>query len=168
MRTERVWTSSLALICCLVLGACAPRLYQRETLEIDHRDLDQFEIRYANFDGCLLRRPVPVSYRLQRGAYLLSLDVRFGNDQTAAGLDVGLSGAGALSASFPGLGTVAPTSTTESGTRYRLDSSAFESPLRVQVWRGGTLLGDETLGIRREHCRALSLGEGEDAAAPQP
>lgn len=166
MRTERAWTSSLVIVCCLALGACAPRLYQRETLKLDHRDLDQFEIRYANFDGCLLRRPVPVSYRLQRDAYLLSLDVRFGNDQTAAGLDVGLSGTGTLSARFPGLGAVAPASTTESGARYRLDSSAFESPLRVQVWRGETLLGDETLGVRREHCRALSLGE--DAAAPQP
>lgn len=166
MKFERSRMFLVALGGCLALSACAPRLYQRETLKLDHRDLDQFEIRYAEFDGCLLRRPVPVSYRLQRSSYVLNLEVRFGNDQTAAGLEVGLSGTGTLNARFPDLGPVEPISVTDGGSRYRLDSARLGGALRVQVLRGATQLGDETITIERQRCRALSISADAPAESP--
>lgn len=146
---------------CALLTACAPRLFQRETLQIDHPDLEQFDIRYADFEGCLLKRPVPVSYRVKRALYTLSLDVHFGNADGAAGLDVGLIGSGDLSGRFPDLGSSPPATQTEDGMRYRIAASALSgSGFTLEVLQGGTPLAQEIIFVRRQHCRALSLGDG--------
>lgn len=153
MRFERF----IVLIVAAGLAACAPRLYQRETLALDHAELDQFEIRYADFDSCLLRRPVPVSWKVQRPLYTLELDVNFGADAQPASLDLQLSGDPELSARFPGLEPAPKATALETGARYRV--AAVPSTLSVTVLRGAAELGQETLRVQRETCRALSVGE---------
>lgn len=153
MRAER----ALILLCLALLTACAPRLYQRETLSLDHAELDRFEIRYADFDSCLLRRPVPVSWKLRRTLYTLELDVHFGTDDQPASLDLNLSGSPDLSARFAEL-TVQPVGTEiETGTRYRVPVPG--STLSLTVLRDGRPVGDEVLRLKRDTCRALSVGE---------
>ncbi|MGQ0698482.1 MAG: hypothetical protein ACT4PZ_09585 [Panacagrimonas sp.] len=158
MVSERTAISALMLVVSL-LTACSPRLYQRETLALDHRDLDQFEIRYQNFDGCLLKRDVPVGYRLQRPQYRMTLDVHFGDTGHPASIDLGLIGQGALSASFPDL-SIAPARTeTEEGVRYRIAADNVRNRSFVlHVLRDGGQLGIETVRIERKSCRALGLG----------
>lgn len=153
MRLDR----SLLLIAAVLLSACAPRLYQRETLTVDHRDLDQFEIRYADFDSCLLRRPVPVSWKLRRALYTMELDVHFGTDAQPATLDLNLSGSPDLSARFAELRTSPPATEVETGTRYRVNIPG--STLTISVLRGGTAVGEEVLRVGRDTCRALSVNE---------
>lgn len=159
MRPDPMLRAVLLGACVVLSTACAPRLYLRETLQLDHRDLGQFEIRYADFDGCLLQRPVPVSYRVKRALYTLSLDVHFGTDASAASLDIGLIGSEELSARFPDL-AVPPTSLTgEGGARYRFTADALRgSGFTIEVFDGKTPLAQEIVMVRRESCRAVSFG----------
>ncbi len=149
--------SSLAL--CALLTACAPRLYQRETVSVDHRDIDQFEIRYTDFEGCLWKQSVPVSYRLRRPAYVLDLGVHFGSSPQPSSLDLALSGASDLSARFPALAEAPVATDTETGVRYRVDADKAGSTLAMTVLRGGVPVGEENLRLKRSTCRAMSLGE---------
>lgn len=153
MRSEPL----VLLLAAALLAACAPRLYQRETLTLDHGELDQFEIRYADFDSCLLRRPVPVSWKLRRKLYTLELDVNWGTDAQPASLDLNLSDNPELSARFEGIEPAPRATDLETGVRYRVDP--VPAVLRLTVLRGATEVGNETLRVRRETCRALSVGE---------
>ena len=149
----------LALLLALPLSACATRWYERQTVALDTPDLEQFEIRYGDFDGCLLRQTVPVRYRVQRAQYALELGVHFGNTPDSPALDVDLIGDPDLTASFPGRPN-APTSTPiENGARYRLDTDPLGAQLAMRVQRDGRVLGEERFEIERSRCRALSLGE---------
>lgn len=159
MRCETALRAILIAVCALLTAACAPRLYQRETLKLDHPDLDQFEIRYADFEGCLLKRPVPVSYRVKRALYTLTLDVHFGSDPNPAGLDVWLSGPGRVSARFPDLAVAPLAAALDEGVRYRIASNALRgNGFTLEVMQDQALLGQEIIHVRREHCRALSVG----------
>lgn len=159
MRPDPTLRVVLLGVCALLSAACAPRMYQRETLQLDHRDLEQFEIRYADFDGCLLQRPVPVSYRVKRALYTLSLDVHFGTDASAAGLDIGVLGSGDLSARFPDLAAPPSSLSGEDGVRYRFTADALRgSGFTLEVFDGKTLLAQEIVMVRRESCRAISFG----------
>lgn len=150
----------LVLMLALGLGACSTRMYQRETVVLDHRDLDSFQIRYEDFDACLWRRSVPVSYRVQRAQYALQLDVRFGSDADPARIDLALSGAGVLDARFSGLTTPPQKTLAESGQRFLIPATTVQDGrFTVSVFIGGALTGEETVQVRREHCRALGLGE---------
>lgn len=144
-----------------LLTACAPRFYQRETLKLDHHDLDQFSIRYQSFEGCLLKRDVPVNYRVQRDRYRMTLDVHFGDDAHPATLDLGLTGEGQLDARFSGL-SIAPAKTeTEDGVSYRIDpGSMHDGSFVAHILRGTEELGVEAIRFERQSCRALSLGTG--------
>ena len=145
---------------CVLLAACSPRLYQRETLQLDHDDLESFEIRYADFDGCLLRRSVPVTYLVKRANYVMKIDVRFGADDTPALLDLGLSSPGTLDARFAGLSTDPTKLEVETGLRYRIAASTVsQAEFTVRVFRDGQAAGEETLRVKGQHCRAISLGE---------
>ncbi len=148
-------TSGLAL--CTLLAACAPRLYQRETMTIDHRDLDQFEIRYADFEGCLVKQAVPVSYRLKRPGYVLDLGIHFGTAPQPASLDVTLSGAPDLSARFPALTEPPAITRTEDSARYRVDTTMLGTSLAITVLRNGVLVGEEHLRLEHSKCHALSI-----------
>lgn len=150
-------SSSLAL--CGLLAACAPRLYQRETIAVDHRDIEQFEIRYAAFEGCLWKQQVPVSYRLRRPNYVLDLGVHFGSAPQAASLDLNLSGAPDLSARFPALARAPAVTETEGSVRYRVDSAQAGSSITMIVLRAGMPVGEEHLRLERSTCRALAVGE---------
>lgn len=157
-----VSTSPARILCVLLalpLGACTTRWYERQTVALDTADLDRFEIRYADFDGCLLRQTVPVSYRVQRAQYALALGVHFGNVPDSPALDVDLVGDPDLTATFPGRPDVPPPTSIENGARYRLDTGALGPMLVVRVERDGRLLGEERFEIERSGCRALSLGE---------
>lgn len=151
-------------VCCVLmlsLTGCMPRLYQRETLSLDHREIDRFDIRYADFEGCLLRRPVPVAYKLERPSYTLSLDVLFGEDRHAPGIDLGLSGGEDLSAKFPDLSAPPPTTSDIGSAHYRIDSSSIPgSSFTVQVLTDGRPAGEEIILVERKHCRALALDKG--------
>lgn len=143
----------------VLLAACSPRLYQRETLKLDHSDFEQFAIRYEAFDGCLLKRDVPVSYRLQRPQYLMTLDVRFGNDRDPASLDLSLTGTGGLRALFADPSAALPGAEIEDGVRYHVDTGTVRNgSVVLHVLRDDEELGVETIRIERESCRALSLG----------
>lgn len=160
MHSEITVRLALAAMAVLLTSACAPRFYERETVSLNHRDLDQFEIRYEEFEGCLLKRPVPVNYRVKRQLYTMTLDVHFGTNDTAAGLDVILSGGGNLAARFPELDPQPVGSTSEAGERYRIDTAAAgDGPLTITVLRDATTIGQEVLQLKRERCRALSVGD---------
>ncbi|TDU26557.1 hypothetical protein DFR24_3586 [Panacagrimonas perspica] len=152
-----VRTCGIAL--CALLAACAPRLYQRETVAVDHRDIDQFEIRYADFEGCLWKQQVPISYRLKRPAYVLDLGVHFGNKPEAPSLDISLSGAADLTARFPALAQAPQPTETEDSVRYRVSADQAGSTLAMTVLRDGVAVGEEHLRLERSTCRALSVGE---------
>lgn len=143
----------------LLLAACAPRLYERQTVALDTSDLEHFEIRYDDFEGCLWRQSVPVRYRIQRAQYALVLGVHFGNTPESPALDVDLLGDPDLTASFPGLRSVAAPTPIENGVRYRLDTDPLGPMVAVRVQREGRVLGEERFDIKRSRCRALSLGE---------
>lgn len=150
----------MAMLLCALTAACSPRLYQRQTLQLDHDGLDLFEIRYAEFDGCLLRQSVPVTYRVERANYVMKIDVRFGADDTPASLDLGLSSAGKLDARFAGLSADPAKLEVETGLRYRIAASSVkEGEFTVRVFRDGQAAGEETLRVKNAHCRAISLGE---------
>lgn len=153
----------IRLVLCLlaaVLAGCVPRLYQRETLTLNHPEIDRFDIRYADFDGCLLRRPVPVAYKLERSSYTLTMDIRFGEDDRAPGIDLGLAGGESLSAKFPDLDSP-PTEVLDGGTaHYRIDARSIRGgTFLVQVLANDRLTGEEAIRVERSHCRALSLGK---------
>lgn len=157
MRVER----GLVLVAAVLLTttACAPRLYQRETLQLDHAELDRFEIRYADFDSCMLRRPVPVSWKLARPLYTLELEVNFGTDAQPADLDLMLSGSPNLAAQFAELAAQPTATELDTGTRYRV--AVPGSILSLTVLRDGRPVGEEVLRLKRDHCRALSVGQGQ-------
>lgn len=153
---------NLALLAAsLLLSACAPRLYERQRVDIDHRDLDQFEIRYADFEGCLIRQAVPVRWRLRRPAYTLDLALAFGSGpQAPASLELALSGDASLSARFPGLQSPPPATDTGDGHRYRVPlGTDAPDTLQLQVLRGEQVVGSEALRLTPDTCRALSLGQ---------
>ena len=159
MRKGMSWIAIPAGICVL-LAACSPRLYQRETLQLDHDDLESFEIRYADFDGCLWRRSVPVNYLVERANYVMRLDVRFGTDDVPASIDLGFSSPGKLDARFAGLSTDPTKLEVETGLRYRIAASTVsQGEFTVRVFRDGQAAGEETLRVKGQHCRAISLGE---------
>ena len=152
---------------CVLMAACSPRLYQRETLQLDHDDLESFEIRYAEFDGCLLRRSVPVNYLVKRANYVMKIDVRFGADDMPASLDLGLSSAGKLDARFAGLSADPTKVEVETGLRYRIAaSSVSQREFTVRIFRDGQAAGEETLRVKGQHCRAISLGNKTPEKAP--
>ena len=145
----------------LLLSACAPRFYQRETLNLDHADFDALEIRYASMDGCLLRREVPVSYRLRRPQYQLGVDISFGNAPGTASLVLSLSGDNHLAARFLDI-PQPPAKPLDEGVRYRVEAATIpDGRLRFEVLRNDQTLERQTLQVTAEHCRAMSLGEGD-------
>jgi len=152
-----VRASGVAL--CALLCACSPRLYQRETVAVDHRDLDQFEIRYADFEGCVWKQQVPVSYRLRRPGYVLDLGVHFGNKPEPPSLDLTLSGAEDLTARFAALAEPPQPTETEGSVRYRVSADQAGSALAMTVLRGGVPVGEEHLRLERSTCRAISVGD---------
>ncbi|MGQ0618867.1 MAG: hypothetical protein ACT4QA_02950 [Panacagrimonas sp.] len=153
--------AEILMVCVLapmLLVGCVPRLYQRETLRLDHGEIERFDIRYADFEGCLLRRAVPVAYKLKRPSYTLTLDIHFGQDDRAPGIDLGLSGGESLSASFSGLAPE-PIATIEGGkAHYRVEAGSIRgASFAVQVLMSGRPAGEEIILVQRKHCRALAL-----------
>ena len=159
MSPEAAGRTTSVVLCALLLGACAPRLYQRETIAVDHRDLEQFEIRHADFEGCLWQQQVPISYRLARPGYTLDLGVHFGSAPQPASLDLTLSGAEDLAARFPSLAQPPVPTETEAGVRYRIDSNQVADALALTVLRGGVAVGEERLRLERSTCRAMAVGD---------
>lgn len=157
--------SLLVVLVCVGISACVPRLYQRETLAIDHREMDRFDIRYDEFEGCLLKRPVPVAYTLRRESYTLDVDVHFGENNRAPSLDVVLTDGHNLSARFPDLQAPPPATVEGSDARYRIGADLIRFPsFQVEVLSDGRVAGEEIIQVRREHCRALALDRDASSA----
>lgn len=162
-----MWTKRplrLALVALAAgLAACAPRLHQRQILLLEHADpvaAEAMEIRYAPFDGCLLKRDVPVQYQLARPGYTLQIEVGFGRDDQPPGLSLIVLGDADLQARFPGLAPTPEAQPLEDGRRYRIDGAALPADgLRIDVLREDQWLGREFLRVSQQHCRALSLGD---------
>lgn len=149
----------LLMLACLTLSACVPRIYPRHTLELQHPDPEALDIRYAPFEGCLLQREVPVSYRLQRPQYVLRAEVGFASDHDAASLALSLEGEGALSARFPGLVPAPHRQPLERGYRYRLDTTSIvDGRFNVEVLRDDQVLDRQWFRVHRRHCRAVDFG----------
>jgi hypothetical protein len=159
MRTEGCGRVVLIAATALLMSACAPRLYERQTVALDSADLDKFEIRYADLEGCLWRHTVPVSYRVKRAQYTLELGVHFGTTPGSPALDVDLIGDPDFSATFPGRPSGPAPTPIENGVRYRLETDPLGPMLAVRVERDGHVLGEERFNIERSRCRALGLGE---------
>lgn len=167
MSIERTRRLLLSLGCLAGLSACAPQLYQRETLQIDHREFERFEIRYAPMDGCLLSREVPVSYRLQRPDYALHVDVGFGNGENSASLALSLLGDNDLGARFVDLAAAPRANPLDDGVRYRIPADALaDGRLSFDVLLDDTVLEREVLQVRTQRCRAISLGDRAGHADP--
>jgi hypothetical protein len=147
------------LVLALPLAACATRMYERQTVALDSADLENFEIRYGDLEGCLWRHTVPVSYRVKRAQYTLELGVHFGITPDSPALDVDLIGDPDLTASFPGRPDAPAPTPIENGARYRLETDPLGPLLAVRVERDGRVLGEERFEIERSRCRALSLSE---------
>jgi len=148
-----------AMLALPLMSGCATRWYERQTVALDSADLEHYEIRYADFDNCLFKQTVPVSYRVKRDQYTLALGVRFGNTPTSPALDVDLIGDPDLTATFPGRPDVPAPTPIENGARYRLETDPLGPLLAIRVQRDGRVLGEERFEIERSSCRALSLGE---------
>lgn len=140
-----------------LLSACTPQVFQRQTVTLDHAELERFEIRYAELPGCLWRRQVPVHYRLERAGYVLDFDIDFGLDRRKPELELNLSPA-QLSARFPGLDPAPIAEELEQGKRYQLAMSQLdEASFVVEVLSQGVVLGRERLVVEQQTCRGLSF-----------
>lgn len=158
MSTDRRWMRWLPLA--LLLAGCAPRLHQRHTVVLEPTEPDVVEMRYGAFEGCLLRREMPVQYRVQRPDYRLQFEVGSSPVERSPSLAVVLQGDGRLQARFPGLSSAPSAQALDGGQRYVLAADTLPaSDLRVEVLRDDAVLGREQFAVRRESCRALSLGE---------
>lgn len=167
MRFETALHRGLLISACIGLAACAPKLYQRETLQVDHRDFERFEIRYAPMDGCLLNRDVPVAYRLQRPDYALLIEVGFGNGENTASLALSLTGDNDLSARFNGVAPLPQAHRLDDGVRYRIPVSSMRGgQLAFDVLLDQIMLEREILQVQTQRCRAISLGDRPAGPAP--
>lgn len=143
----------------LALAACAPRVYQRETVILDAPDLDQYTIKYGELEGCLLRRQVPLNYGVARARYAVALRAGTSAQAQAPRIEIVVKGARTLSLRFPDLseppvGDVGPQS-----SRYSVDTAALpQGRLRFDVLSGVELLGSEALTFKRESCTGLGVG----------
>lgn len=156
MRIDRV----PVVLAALAMSACASHLYERSTVVLDQADPDAFDIRYGQFDGCLLKRDVPVEYALKRPSYTLRFEVGFGADDRAPKLDVILSQAVDATLAFDGAGTVAPADLIDGTRRYEIDTGEADRTVGISVQRGTDVLGRETIHLDRQKCSAMSLGAG--------
>ncbi len=158
MWIDRHGSAALLTLACVAMTACVPRIYSRHTLELQHPDPAALDIHYAPFEGCLLQRQVPVSYRLQRPQYVLRAEVGFASEDDAASLVLSLEGEGALSARFPGLVPAPHRQPLERGYRYRLDTrSIVDGRFNVEVLRDDQVLDRQWFRVQQRHCRALDI-----------
>lgn len=143
----------------LALAACAPRIYERETVILDAPDLDQYTIKYGELEGCLLRRQVPLNYGVARARYAVALRAGTSAQDAAPRIEIVVKGARTLSLRFPELseqpaGDVGPQS-----SRYSVDSAALpQNRLRFEVLSGTEVLGTEALTFKRESCTGVGVG----------
>lgn len=142
----------------LWLGGCASQLYERNVVVIDHPD-DAFEVRYAEFDSCLLKRQVPVEYKLKRPLYTLRFEAGFGTSKSPPSLAVILADAPGAALSFSGAGEVAPADELDGTRRYELRPDAGSArTLGIDVVRGSDTLGHEAVRLEPQTCKAMSVG----------
>lgn len=143
----------------LLASGCAPRFYERSTLVLDHPELDRFTVRYGELEGCLLKRQVPVEYRIRRPRYSLTLRPLSAIDGAAPRLELRFEPAGALELRFPELQPPPPMLYAEPGSRYVVEGAALAGErLRVQIVDGSELVGEERFELAREHCRVFTPG----------
>ncbi len=146
----------LALSLALASTACAPRFYDRSTLEFDAPDEDAVQVRYGELDGCLLRRQVPVEYTLRRPRYTLVIKPVAGLDSQPR-IELRLRADASLELVFPGVEPPPAALFAEQGSRYLIDSAVLPGRLlHVEVHRGTEILGEERLRFSETHCRILS------------
>jgi hypothetical protein len=148
-----------AALAAMALSGCATQLYERSVVVIDHYDTDAFEVRYADFDGCLVKQQVPVDYKLKRGLYTLRFEAPFGTTKAPPDLDVLLADAPGATLSFTGVGTVAPADELDGVRRYELKPDSTKKQIvGIDVARGSEVLGHETVRLEPQTCKAMSLG----------
>lgn len=142
-----------------LISACAPQVFQRRTVVLGHEELERFDIRHAELQGCLLRRQVPVHYRLQRPGYELEFDVDFGLDSRAPELEMSLSPMSA-SARFPDLIASPPAQELANTKRYRIDMAGVKADaFTVEIRSAEAMLGRERISLQEQRCRGVSLGQ---------
>ncbi|MGB0954446.1 MAG: hypothetical protein ACPGZP_00435 [Panacagrimonas sp.] len=150
--------AGLMALLLITLSACAPSTFKRSTVSLSHPNLDQFEIRHADFQGCLWRHPVPVHYRIQRTEYELEVDVRFGLGAEPASLDITVRSQPAARAEFLNLPQQPDAQAVDKGHRYRLlRSQIAQQRLALDVFSEGRALGRERFRLDDHSCLGLSL-----------
>lgn len=152
---------ALGFVPCLavLLGGCASQVYQRETLVLQGPDLDQYSIRYEDFEGCLVRQQTPAVYGLARPQYALVLRMIAASEGSQPAVEVVLKGSSTLHARFPGLEPQPTGSESLEGSRYRVEVSRLSVPvLDVQVYQEERLLRTERVGLERRSCKAYGWG----------
>jgi hypothetical protein len=149
---------TLSVLLTLGLAACAPKLYQRSTVVLDHADVDQFTVRYGELSGCLLRHQLPVDYTLKRPRYRLDLRPQPATGEAAPTIDIKLTASGDLQLRFPGVEPAPEARYAEGGQRYLLDTAGLGGSWSLQVVEGAETIGDERFSLSRDSCRVLGSG----------
>jgi hypothetical protein len=146
-----------AALSALWLSGCASQLYERSVVVIDHGD-DAFEVRYAEFDSCLIKQQVPVEYKLKRPQYTLRFEAGFGTASSPPSLDVILADAPGAALTFTGA-AVPPADELDGTRRYELrPDPGSEKTVGIDVVRGTDPLGHEAVRLKPQTCKAMSLG----------
>lgn len=141
-----------------LLSGCAAQTYVRESAVLDAPDIDQYRVVYEPFDGCLLRQELPQRYSVVRPLYRLELQVRAADAGASPAIDVMLSGAGGISAVFPGAEPQPALAASGEYSRYRVALDSLDLPvLTVEVMQGERQLGREQLRIEPRRCHALGF-----------
>jgi len=140
----------------LVMTGCASQLYSRNTLVLKGPTVDDYDIRYEELQGCLIRQQIPTVYIIRREAYTLNLRMVPASGEDSASIDVTLKSGVALSARFPGVRPEPQGYVSIEGSRYRVAASALSvAAFDIEVYSGDRLLGSERLGVEPKSCKAV-------------
>jgi hypothetical protein len=140
----------------LSLTGCASQVYSRNTLVLKGPAVDDYDIRYEELQGCLIRQQIPTVYIIRRAAYTLNLRMVPASAEDSPSIDVTLKSDVALSARFPGVRPEPQGYVSIEGSRYRVDASAMSvAAFDIEVYSGDRLLGSERLGVEPKSCKAV-------------
>lgn len=140
-----------------LLAACAPRMYQRSTVVLDHAESERFDLRYGELDGCLFKHQLPVEYRLQRKQYRLQLRPLSALQGAAPRIELLVEAQPPLDLGFPGMAEPPAPQYAERGTRYVVDTAQLaDGVLQLQLRSGGQVVGEERFELSTQSCRVFS------------
>ncbi len=148
------------LLASLLSCACAPRIYQRSTVTLEAPDDEGTQIRYGEFDGCLLRQQLPVEYVVRRRFYTLTIRPIAALEDDRPRVEVRVSGDATVMLRVVGAEPPVEARYAEGGSRYVIDTGAIAgTTLEMELSRAGEVIGQERFDLKKHSCRVLSPGD---------